>query len=1030
MAYTTAQLVTAYTNANLGKAPDAATTLTLDAYATQSSTGGISDATALSNTLKLVNSTTAVAIETYQFFTGRAPSAAGLEYLVDSDTNTTDLNDAYYSKFAQENRFINFSINLATGAGEGATAFAAAYGSVSFAQTVASAYDKIIGNATATAAGVDVAAAVAYLSRAENITYLTNFVKANTTLTAAADIDLAVKAALIGEILNAATVSGIGSYATATTAMINDLSDGALATDAAGGVNLFTAYPAGPVGGSTLILTSGTDALTGTTGDDTFVAGEAAGVATLSVGDVLKGGAGSDSLNWVQTAAIAGTPTGASLDSIEIVNATSGGAITLNTTAGGFASVTTLNTNTSGAAQTITAGSAQAVTATALLVGANNIAVDGGSSVKVAASGVTTGTTTVGAATAAAGDVTVTVAGTQVGATTVGAVAVTGGKTVSVTVSDVNTTVATTATQSAVTVTGDANTTSVTVNQDKAVTASGTVGGKANGAVTITDVNAASGTAAGKIATVTLNSFGAATVDSSALATVNLSGTGTTVDLSRGALTATPTSNTLALNVSGLTTTGAITDQEAGADDGFTTINLASTGTASTIASLVAADATTLNISGDAKVTLTAQTLASVTAINVTNTAGATLGTALATGVTFTGGAGADTITIGATTKAITLGAGNDVVTVTSTTLGAGGSLSGGDGTDTLVAATNGSAFSADPAFGGFETLRVVAGQGSHNANGFTALEVGALAAATTFTNVAVNTGLTVLATTGFATTVTLANATGTADAFNLALSSSGVIAANTITLAGVETVNIANNDTNSTAHVNTLTLAATSAKSVVVTGNAGLNLTNTGNTAITNFDASAVTGTGSAVTFTSVNTTIGENVTIKGGAGADTLTGTATANDTISGGAGADAIVYNGGLDVFTGGAGADTFTVGAIGTKALFLTVTDATVGDIFGLAGATTVASTQAAIGAKITLGGAATFDQYLDSAAAGDGTVGGVGALVTWFQFGGDTYVVVDNGAGASFTSGSDAVIKLTGTVDLSTATLAAEVLTLA
>lgn len=34
MAYTTAQLVAAYTNANLGKAPDAATTLTLDAYAT------------------------------------------------------------------------------------------------------------------------------------------------------------------------------------------------------------------------------------------------------------------------------------------------------------------------------------------------------------------------------------------------------------------------------------------------------------------------------------------------------------------------------------------------------------------------------------------------------------------------------------------------------------------------------------------------------------------------------------------------------------------------------------------------------------------------------------------------------------------------------------------------------------------------------------------------------------------------------------------------------------------------------------
>ena len=1027
MAYTTAQLVTAYTNANLGKAPDAATTLTLDAYATQSSTGGISDATALTNTLKLVNNTTAVAVETYQFFTGRAPSVAGLTYLVNSATNTNDLNDAYYSKFAQENRFINFSINLATGSGEGATAFAAAYGSVSYAQTVASAYDKIIGNSTAAAAGVDVAAAVAYLSRAENITYLTNFVKANTGLTAAADIDLAVKAALIGEILNAATVSGIGSYAKATTALVTDLSDGTLSTDAAGGVNLFTAYPAGPVGGSTLILTSGTDALTGTTGDDTFVAGEAAGVATLSVGDVLKGGAGSDSLNWVQTAAITGTPTGASLDSVEIVNATSGGAITLNTTAGGFTSVTTLNTNTSGAAQTITAGSTQAVTATALLVGANNLAVDGGSSVKVAASGVTTGTTTVGAATAAAGDVSVTVAGTQVGATTVGAVAVTGGKTVSVTVSDVNTTVNTTATQSAVTVTGDANTTSVTVNQDKAVTASATVAGKANGAVTIADVNAASGTAAGKIASVTLGSYGNSTIDSSAIATVNLSGTGGTLGIGRGALTATPTSNTLALNVSGLTG-GAITDSEAGADDGFTTINLASTGTASTIADLIAADATTLNISGDAKVTLTAQTLASVTAITVTNTAGASLGTALATGVTFTGGVGADTISIGATTKAITLGAGNDTVTVSSATLGAGGSVNGGDGTDTLVANVNGSAFSADPAFGGFETLRVAgaAAQGSHNANGFTALEVGALAGATTFTNVAVNTGLTVLATTGAATTVTLANATGTTDVFNLTLSSSAAIAANTVTLAGIETVNIAVLDTNSTAHVDTLTLAATSAKSVVVTGNAGLTLVNTGNTAITNFDASAVTGTGSAVTFTSVNATIGENVTIKTGAGADVITTTATANDTVVSGSGADSITYEGGLDVFTGGAGADKFDINSVGTKALFLTVTDATAGDTldFVTVSAGTIADTT--LGPKITLGGAATFDQYLDSAAGGNG---GTNALVTWFQFGGDTYVIVDNSAGASFVSGTDSVIKLTGAVDLSSSTLATEVLTL-
>lgn len=330
MAYTTQQLVDAYTNANLGKAPDAATTLTLDAYATQSATGGISDATALANTLKLVNSTTAVAIETYQFFTGRAPSAAGLDYLVDSTTNTNDLNDAYYSKFAQENRFINFSINLATGAGEGAAAFQAAYGSVSYAQTVATAYDKIIGNANAAAAGVDVAAAVAYLSRAENITYLTNFVKANTGLTAAADIDLAVKAALIGEILNAATVSGIGAYAGSAAAMIADLSDGSLSTDTAAGVNILTAYPSAGVVGTVYSLKTGADTIVGTGANDTVNAltidANGAAASTLSAFDSIDGAGGVDTLNiYTDTAAAVGLgnkalPTNLTVKNVEVVN--------------------------------------------------------------------------------------------------------------------------------------------------------------------------------------------------------------------------------------------------------------------------------------------------------------------------------------------------------------------------------------------------------------------------------------------------------------------------------------------------------------------------------------------------------------------------------------------------------------------------------------------------------------------------------------------------------------------------------------
>lgn len=753
-------------------------------------------------------------------------------------------------------------------------------------------------------------------------------------------------------------------------------------------------------------------------------------MATFTVGDQVDGGGGVDTMNWIQTAAIAAVPTGAVVKNVEILNVTSGGAIALNT-AGNFEGLVDLNTNTSGAAQTITAAATQNITANVALQAANNTGFNGGNDVTVNATGVTTGTTTVGAVAAAAGDVVVNVTNST-GGTTTGAVTVTGGKTVTVNSAAANA-VNTTVVQSAVTVNGNANTTDVTVNQNATVTAAATVVGKTAGTVTIVDVNAASATAAGTIATVTLNSYGNSTIDSSALTTVNLSGTGGTLGIGRGALTATPTENTLNLNVSGLTA-GAITDQEAAADDGFTTINLASNGTASTIADLVAADATTLNISGDAKVTLTAQTLANTKTITVTNSAGASLGTALANDVLFVGGDGADAISIGATTKAINMGAGNDVVTLSSASLGAGGTLNGGDGKDTLVANTNGSSFIADPAFSNFEVLRVAgsSAEGSHNANGFSELEIGATKGAVTFTNVAAGVGLTVLAGPTGTTTVTLANATGAADSFDLTLSSAGNLNAGAVTLAGVETVNITNTDTLTTngVNANTLTLAATAAKSVVVTGNAGLNLTNTGNTAITNFDASGVTGDAAnaaalAVTFVSANTTVGENVTIKGGSGNDSLTGSATANDSIFGGDGADTLVYTGGSDVFTGGAGVDTFDLNALGTKTSFLTIADATKADRIDFADVSTGTIADATLGAKVALGAGATLDQYLDAAAAGNG---GTNALVTWFQFGSDTYVVLDNTAGATFAA-TDAVIKLAGAVDLSASTLATEVLTI-
>ncbi len=94
-----------------------------------------------------------------------------------------------------------------------------------------------------------------------------------------------------------------------------------------------------------------------------------------------------------------------------------------------------------------------------------------------------------------------------------------------------------------------------------------------------------------------------------------------------------------------------------------------------------------------------------------------------------------------------------------------------------------------------------------------------------------------------------------------------------------------------------------------------------------------------------------------------------------------------------------------------------------DFVGAANGVTVA--EATLGAAITLGGAATFANYLDAANAGDGSVN---SIVNWFQFSGNTYVTLDNAAAATYSDGVDLVIELQGVVDLSTSTLAAEILT--
>ena len=734
--------------------------------------------------------------------------------------------------------------------------------------------------------------------------------------------------------------------------------------------------------------------LTTTDGNDTFNGTDT----TFTLGDKINGGAGTDTLNYVSAAAIAAAaPVGATLTSIENFNIISGAAITADTSGAAFSGITTLSTTgkSSAGSTTVTAAATTNVSATEGDLrpsGTSQLVINGGKDVTVSSTGVTTNGTAltvatganaeilIGATTAAAGAVNVTSTFKGADNEVAGDIFVKGGTTVTVNQSTTNTTTNATNVQGAVSVVGTAATTAVTVIQNALATANATgLGrvGKTTGAVDVNDVNAASTTAAGSIATVTLTNAGAAVVNSGALTTLNLGGTLNAVNAGTlGALT-TPAVRTLALNLTGASqaTGTAVT-----IDSDITTLNISGNTTASTLVSLVAGGATTINVSGDGKVTLTGNTTGAVTAINVTNTKGAVFGTAIGAAVAFAGGAGDDGVTLSNTfTKAITLGAGNDKVTIGGTTVGAGGSVAGGDGTDTLVM-TTAQALSLDDnstfnsKFTSFETLELSTTNTDADVldldgiNGVTTVKLNA-AVTTGFTLSNLASGGTVTLTTDGATNPALVVGVksallGAADVLNLNLNKSTTLAAGTVTATNVETVNInvadaatvASSTTGSAAATHTLVLAATSATSVTVTGNNGLTLTNTNNAKITNFDASGVvandtansagvaattdTAANLAVRFASATTTANATVTIKGGAGDDTLSGNTL-------------------VDVITGGAGIDTIYADNAGNKAVTATanvaIAGAATGDVtvkIGFAGLETAVFTVAKTGTTNT------------------------------------------------------------------------------
>lgn len=408
-----------------------------------------------------------------------------------------------------------------------------------------------------------------------------------------------------------------------------------------------------------------------------------------------------------------------------------------------------------------------------------------------------------------------------------------------------------------------------------------------------------------------------------------------------------------------------------------------------------------INVSGAGAVTLTTTATAPTKTLSSANsTGGVTYATELGTAVVFTGGAGKDSVAFGATTKAQTLGAGDDTATI-SADLGTGGSIDAGDGTDTLtmtatLAATldNNTDFNAKVS--NFEKLSVTAATNQTlnltNLDGLNYVIEAGDGNTLTIDNM-VSGGTFEFTDTSTATAVNIKDAATGTDVLNVKLSAAATFAAGTLTVANVETINIDSDDTAAAPAKDgtvkhTMTLTADKATKVVISGDAAVNLTLTGSTKITEINASANEA------GIQTNLSVASGITLTGTAKADTIT--------------------LGNLSVVTGGAGKDVYTLTTPTNGNTYATITDfvATETIQFTDKGNNGVGT---ALGSKISLAPTAAFADYLAAAAAGDATTNGIGK---WFQVGGDTYLVLDRSAEATFQNGADEIVKLTGTLDLS------------
>jgi hypothetical protein len=840
------------------------------------------------------------------------------------------------------------------------------------------------------------------------------------------------KAARAGGVsLMALSLAACGSDDTATTTATTDTTT--TTTD--------TTTVVTPVAGETMTLTTAVNsgsAFTGGAGDDTFQATHL----TLTSGDTLNGGEGTDTLNIQNTGTGAYTAAAATVSGIEnisVINQSGSTAVTAVSAVTAVAQVTTVTAKFAAANTdviTVNYGSQSQIVKLTGLINQQGAATNA-DIIVAAVNGMAGATIAVARTTNTTNDhildVTAPTAGTALPVISFDTATVT---------ADYPTVAATTANVEAVTAVTGVAATDASIMTVVATNFTGATTFTTNGSTGLTNFT---GLAAGQSA--------------------NMHGGSGGMGAAYGA-----TVTSAALDISGGTTAGNVTLTGAA----VTSTAITGTGKTNTVGTIDLAASSTVTLDAATKFTATQiDTTATAGSLTITGAGAVNIGT-LDDGfvtVSAAGNSGGLTMTGPANSPnaSITLSSGNDVFTTDDDGFSAAQTfaVNGGDGTDVLVvaAAADINAASESARYTNFETVRINDTYDADQIAGITAIQL-AGAATKSYTDLTATQAASIqVRGDETAATFALKTATGTADALNLTMgtglttsSASDIVTGMTVT--GFETISITENGGASAAAGadQTAIVAAfttpTTLNNVDLAGRA-VTLSNIATTVAVDIDGTALTGNGNASGV--------QGLTVAGSAVAGSVINGSAVNDSMT--VGAEGSTYNGnaGTDAFvataaliladgatdlalSGGAGTDTLTLSnttgntltdahftnLTGLEALTLTNTgnadtSITTGAAFNTAFASGVTITSGAVdnGNDITVaGGLSTVDMTISIAATSQtGAATETNSIIT--GSGADTvtyvsalWVGVSSGAGGTFAidtnAGNDTISVTTGT----------------